>query len=424
MSRSVQDLLVVADRLVRLGNDETGRRVLDVVGTNEPNAPLSSQALALTTGPECGVSFGSPLVSKKLRSENLANENIVYVPRYSQLSNGRHAGLQLDVVDVRGSTPQQLPGVSLPAFEDYSEGGMVSTESALVVLRFRTRTSERAAGLRLEVIDLTVPEKPEHAASVDVPEFWVEHGFGAPLPTAELLPPGNDDSLFSLVGAGDVLASQHYEPAPDAHGVRYFLNRLDLSEPSRPEWLPELNIPGQLVALDESAERALTLAPERVETDCETSATCSATRLGLHALELAEAATGVASWSFDAAAGLVQLAQAEDTLFIRLSLGQGRLRVRSFGLDASATSWLDVGSEAPELEANAGSLVRFGTSVGLSDGTTHALLANGDGDGDGELSLARHAKAAEFAFCDAWQMADSKGFCPRQSSGIGTVWFD
>ena len=79
----------------------------------------------------------------------------------------------------------------------------------------------------LEVVDFSDPSSPEQA-SVTMP-----------------------DSLGStgLLVSGSLVASSHFEPSPtDPDNVRFYLDRLDVSDPGAPELLDPVNVPGSLLA--------------------------------------------------------------------------------------------------------------------------------------------------------------------------------
>ncbi len=68
----------------------------------------------------------------------------------------------------------------------------------------------------------------------------------------------NEYPFVNRVGHGTVLYSMHTEPAYDADGnkkqyhVKYYLERVDVSDPDNFEELPKLSVPGQLVDVDET----------------------------------------------------------------------------------------------------------------------------------------------------------------------------
>jgi hypothetical protein len=96
----------------------------------------------------------------------------------------------------------------------------------------------------LRVIDMSDPDRPRLAAgAVSM----------------------NDYPFVNRVGHGNVLYSTHTEPAQDEEGnkkqyhVRYFLDCVDASNPDELVLLPKLNIPGELVDVDESGRLLYTV---------------------------------------------------------------------------------------------------------------------------------------------------------------------
>lgn len=75
----------------------------------------------------------------------------------------------------------------------------------------------------------------------------------------------NEYPFVNRVGHGNVLYSTHTEPAYDADGnkkqyhVKYFLDRVDLSDPDNFVELPKLNVPGELVDVDETGSLLYTV---------------------------------------------------------------------------------------------------------------------------------------------------------------------
>ena len=64
----------------------------------------------------------------------------------------------------------------------------------------------------------------------------------------------------SAIVSGNIIASNHSVPLDDGTGrVRYYLDRIDVSDPSSPKMLPAINIPGQLSYFDAAQNVLLTL---------------------------------------------------------------------------------------------------------------------------------------------------------------------
>jgi hypothetical protein len=91
----------------------------------------------------------------------------------------------------------------------------------------------------LELLDLADPERPRHAATFRLP--------------------GGED-LGTLQVVDGLVVTSHAEPLDGEDGlVRFFLDRIDISNPSRPRRLAAINIPGSPVWYDPGAARLITV---------------------------------------------------------------------------------------------------------------------------------------------------------------------
>jgi hypothetical protein len=78
----------------------------------------------------------------------------------------------------------------------------------------------------------------------------------APETTYLALPPG--DGASGLLTDGSIVARSHFEVSDeDAADGRFYLDRIDVSDPRKPQLLPSVNVPGAVVAL--AGNRALTV---------------------------------------------------------------------------------------------------------------------------------------------------------------------
>lgn len=129
-----------------------------------------------------------------------------------------------------------------------SGANIVAHGSTLVVsgrtLEWSEDDAYRSANGKLEVVDLSNPTSPR-----------VSH---VPMP----------DSLgfTGLLVSGSIVATSHYEASPLGNGrVRFYLDRVDLSNPRSPVTLPKVSIPGSLVAYDAESGNAVTSDYRQVE---------------------------------------------------------------------------------------------------------------------------------------------------------------
>lgn len=260
------------DEVLRFGSDWwTRRATLDVASTADASTaePLASLDLTAAEADACeGYStWGSTVYP---------HGDFVYAPHHSyDYSSGRAVStLRLYVIDMRGEQPVVAGHVDFASaastdaeYEHFGE--ILKTERALVVSRVRGSYSyDPATGSRSErrvtydVLSLDDPSSPTFTAQFELPADVARGGWGV-LPWGCAIDygygwwyGGGSGGLVS----GDVVASQHAEPVGDGSGrVRYYLDRLDLSDPAAPRMLAPVNIPGQAVHYDHGAGLVVTL---------------------------------------------------------------------------------------------------------------------------------------------------------------------
>lgn len=262
------------DEVLRFGNDWwTSRATLDVASaanasTAEPSASLDLTA-AEADSCDSYSSWGSTVYP---------HGDFVYAPHHTyDYSAGRTGNaLRLYVIDMRGEAPAVTGHVDLaPAASTDGEytyfGEILKTESALVVSRISERYSyDPATGhhsserrVSYDVLSLADPSSPTRTASFELPADIASGGWGR-LPWGCAIDYGYGWWYGGGSGAGivsgDVVASQHAAPVGDGSGrVRYYLDRLDVSDPSAPRMLSPINIPGQAVHYDHDAGLVVTL---------------------------------------------------------------------------------------------------------------------------------------------------------------------
>ena len=288
VARNISSVHVVGDELLRFGNDWwTGRTVIDVTTTGD----------ATTADPAAELDLGALIESERAcgRSANWGGSvfprgDYVYVPRYAyEWGEGRDGWesrqeLALHVVDMAAEGGPALIGkvdagtVVGRSFEDgqtyESFGEILLTESALLIgrrsetYRWSERGGERTdLTHHYDVFDLADPSSPRFTTRFEVPASLVDGGWGVG-PVGCGIDVGwgwwyGGYGQANALVSGDIVATNHAEPLEDGTGrVRYFLDRLDVSDPARPRLLPAVNIPGQLASYD--AERGYAVTVEDV----------------------------------------------------------------------------------------------------------------------------------------------------------------
>ena len=235
----------------------------------------------------------------------LLRGDIAYIPRAlhmeEELSHWT-TDMAIDVFDVRDAdAPRLLRTLTSPPQTTWTlRSNMILTDKALLISNPRTTpydppaVRERIEGSGDEevytysyhVYDLTDPQAPRLASHIYAPHALAIGGWGAGPANTSL----DLGQMFwsSAAGwrdleltSGDLVISQH-EQAPvvaceshedcgtgivceqgrcahDTAAAPYFLDRLDVSDPDAPIWLPSLNIPGQVVAFDADTRLLVTL---------------------------------------------------------------------------------------------------------------------------------------------------------------------
>lgn len=242
----------------------------------------------------------------------VAGDTIVRVGT-SQWSAQR--GLEVSVSNLEDLVALE-PGVTV-TFDDINTvdcsgesylNGVFASDDRVYFHYTKNQYADLTKGMRIKVLDVADPTDPEVVADVDVdyipPELryatvpGMVHSGSASLalgnalvftnhnityndlgfivknePTLDVLdfndankpkrksiPMPPSLGATGLVASGNVIATSHFEAvADDVDAVRFYLDRVDVSEPSDPVVLDSLNIPGSLLTYDDRSKRALTL---------------------------------------------------------------------------------------------------------------------------------------------------------------------
>jgi hypothetical protein len=162
----------------------------------------------------------------------------------------------LDVTEP--SAPELVGDVELDFAPSYGYGyvyGMVTSGQPVIglgtALAFAQHTYEYDEQGLLEnqrhsvkVLDMTTPAAPQ-VTTLDLPQSR-----GATM----------------LIKSGTQLALSHFEASSaDPDKVRFYLDRIDVTDPAAPELLEKVNIPGSLLAYDAESNHAVTVDYRSVE---------------------------------------------------------------------------------------------------------------------------------------------------------------
>jgi uncharacterized secreted protein with C-terminal beta-propeller domain len=278
VARNVTTVRVLGDQLMRFGNDWfTQQTILDMTplaqaGSAEPAAEIDLAALFGNDYYSCGgsASWGGEVFNKG---------NYAYVPRYSYTYDDQNTGrgyrqqLSFYVVDLAGpGGPQAVGSIDLdPLSGDSYYAGILQTDNTLLVGRstgyfgWSDGKIVNRPSYSYDVIDLSEPAAPRQATRFSVPAPIAGGGWGYfPMLGCSMdmgwgWYGGGYNSSVALTD-GDLVVSQHAEPLNDgSERVRYFLDRIDVSNPNSPRVLPKINIPGTAVHFNAETGELITL---------------------------------------------------------------------------------------------------------------------------------------------------------------------
>jgi hypothetical protein len=280
VARNISQIKVIDDQLLRFGqNWWTGEVELDLVPLDRSEDAQASSELDLSSLPdikERSCSDGS-YSSTWFSGEVFVHGDFAYVPRTTYSSgpdaNGSYYSretMAIDVVRLDGEKPVIAGEIELEPTgwnENTSSyyAGFVQTDRALLVGRGTGYygSSDGAPTFAYDVIDLRDGADAQVVSRVDVPAPLARGGWGygvggCMVDMAWGWYGGYGDGL--ALASGNVVASQHEEDLADGSGrVRYYLDRIDLSDPAEPRFLDPVNIPGQVLRYDDNGQRLVTV---------------------------------------------------------------------------------------------------------------------------------------------------------------------
>ncbi|MBN1610305.1 MAG: beta-propeller domain-containing protein [Polyangiaceae bacterium] len=294
VARNVTQIKVMGDELLRFGQDWwTGEVALDVATLEQAEAAdalgvLDLSALADVATRSCEDGTYS---STSFAGQVFVHGNVAFVPRtvYSSHRDSQDRWsssetMTLVIVDLADRSHPVVSGEITLEPTGYDEAremasyysGIVQTENALLVgrstgyYRYDPVTGERAEPTySYDVLDLRKGAKAKVVSRLEVPSAlaWGGWGYGVDGCMADM---GwgwwGGWGYGAAVVSGDIVASQHEEALDDGTGrVRYYLDRIDVSDPARPEVMGPINIPGQVLHYDHALGRLVTLDYELVD---------------------------------------------------------------------------------------------------------------------------------------------------------------
>ncbi len=292
VARNVSTVRVLGDHLLRFGSDwATNQTILDMTpiaqaSVAEPQAEIDLSALFGADEQTCN---GSASWSGQVFTRG----DHAYVPRYTyefDLETGEsEQRLKFYIVNISDrNAPRAVGSFAVePARGETQITGILQTENTLLVGRSEgTYSYDPLAGavtgsprFYYDIIQLGNPSAPTVASRFEMPAQVAGNGWGnfAVLGCSVDVGWGwHGGGRTAELTDGDQVISQHAQPVPGKPGqLKYYLDRLDVSDPFRPILLPGINIPGtpvhynattgELVTVDYVETLEPTTSPESCE---------------------------------------------------------------------------------------------------------------------------------------------------------------
>jgi hypothetical protein len=281
VARNVSQVRVLGDHLMRFGNDWwTNQTTLDLqpiaqASQAQPQSEVDLSALFGENTWSCGR-------SSEWTGQVFSKGDYAYVPRYTYRWNNDTYGnyqqrLTFYVVDLSDrDNPRPIGTIPVDAVTgDTYFSGIIQTENTLLVGRSSGNYYYDYYGTRqgtppryfYDVIDLSDPAAPAVVNRIEVPEAIAGGGwgyFGGGGCTIDMAwgwyGGGGYYGGSNAITDGDLVVSQHSEPIAGQPGnVRYYLDRIDVSDPLNPVIMPKVNIPGNVVNFNADTNELVTL---------------------------------------------------------------------------------------------------------------------------------------------------------------------
>ena len=332
LAQIVNNLEVAGDAIVRVGDDwwrsdslEVTVSTLDELVDYAPGAKVEV--------PSSSYSCDSETYLQEIKS---GGDNVYFMYRSYDWSKESKQAMKVVTLDVSDVSEPKLAGEATLDFYPSSGRshvpGMINNGASSVGvgeqlvftqhdIQYNNLGFITESGYSLEVVDLSDANEPRRT-SLTMP---------------------NSLGSTGLLVSGDLVVSSHFEVSPNnANNVRFYLDRVDLSEPEEPKLLDPVNIPGSLLAYDAEQARALTVDyydayiedispqqcyeeefgqflssdPSLVDWEAGRGA-CTARRFKLHLVEVGnETASIVESYDVDKGVSISAVAMGDDRVFL------------------------------------------------------------------------------------------------------------
>ncbi|WP_437733647.1 beta-propeller domain-containing protein [Sorangium sp. So ce1335] len=445
LETAVANAVVTGDLVVRLSADRrSSRATLEVAPAADPGRadPLGALDLAELSSASQDGCHEAGLSEARL----FAHGQAAYLlwPSYNRWTTG------LAVIDLSvPSAPRIASRLELPfsggALYPYRYYGplvgagdtVVQAGSTLVIRTTQEHRDPQGSTAPqpqrgwLEILDLSSPTSPAHR-SVALPE-----GQGYP----------------GLLIDGTTVVTSHWVPLPDdPTRARFYLDRVDVEDPSSPVVSPPVNVPGSLLAFDSDARRLLTVDYEALEFEVtareacygavahherfvpkdrnrrDGPGTCRGTRRAFKLVDVGDdAARPRDERAIDDSMAITQAFAGEDRVFMltygdRTASDDGGHDYRYLGLVVSglAEGRLDVAAYEAEEMGHVVPLLADGTRLVVAGAEPPAISVLDATDLDA-LTFERKGELSSYAYRDPVTVSGDRALCSLGLYGIEVV---
>jgi hypothetical protein len=264
---------VLGDHLMRFGSDwSTNQTILDLTpaaraGEAQPQSEIDLSALFGEDAWSCG---GGTYWTGQVFTRG----DYAYVPRvnyrYDSTRGTSSQDITFYVVDLSDRSAPRAVG-TLPVRHGLADTfftNIVQTDNTLLVGHqqgdFYYTGTGRAPRYFYDVIELSDPSTPTIASTFEVPVPQAAgYGwgyFGVAGCSMDMGWGWYGQTTSATPTDGDLVISQHAEQVSrNPERLKYFLDRIDVSDPYQPRMLPPINIPGTVIQFSAAADELVTI---------------------------------------------------------------------------------------------------------------------------------------------------------------------
>lgn len=253
--RSADSLRAIDNRILRFGTDwSTGRSTLDTTSLERASDATLETELDLSA-----LAAGSCGAESIWTGQIFMQGSFAYLPHRREALEGAGERLTVHVLDMtEHETPRFVREVVFEAAADEMFASILQTDGALLIGRAKgTRQHDvDPRSHTYDVVDLADPSAPVVASRFEVPAELRNQGWQA---LSANLSCTRDRRCNAELTDGDIVASQHAELLDGSTTqAKYYLDRIDVSDPYAPRLLPPINVPGVVIHFDAASGSIVT----------------------------------------------------------------------------------------------------------------------------------------------------------------------